>query len=101
MTRFLSRAVADLEAGGVNGETERLFAYDSVRIHARSLDWHNQPNPFRSYEGAPLIALPAEPGFPKAGTFATMAALAERPGTARGSKSDYREEVQLDVTWLS
>jgi len=109
MTRFLSRAVADLEAGGVNGETERLFAYhhvtkhsyDSVRIHARSLDWHNQPDPFRSYEGAPLIALPAEPGFPKASAFATMAALAERPGTAKGSKSDCREAVQLDVTWLS
>jgi SagB-type dehydrogenase family enzyme len=109
MTRFLSRAVADLEAGGVNGETERLFAYhhvtkhsyDSVRIHARSLDWHNQPDPFRSYEGAPLIALPAEPGFPKAGTFATMAALAETPGTPKGSKSDCREEVQLDVALLS
>ncbi len=109
MTRFLSRAVADLEAGGVNGETERLFAYhhvtkhsyDSVRIHARSLDWHNQPDPFRRYEGAPLIALPAEPGFPKAGTFVTMAALAEGPETAKGSKSDYREEVPLDVTWLS
>src|SRR5712692_8195439 len=104
MTRFLSRAVADLEAGGVNGETERLFAYhhvtkhsyDSVRIHARSLDWHNQPDPFRSYEGAPLIALPADPGFPKAGTFATIAALAEM-----GSKSDRREEVPLDVAWLS
>src|SRR5712692_9761885 len=109
MTRFLSRALADLEGGGVNGETERLFdyhhvtkhSYDSVRTNARFLDWHNQPDPFRSYEGAPLSTLPAEPGFPKAGTFATMAALAEGPRTAKGSKSDYREAVQLDVTWLS
>src|SRR5713226_2743839 len=109
MTRFLSRALADLEGGGVNKETERLFdyhhvtkhSYDSVRTNARFLDWYNQPDPFRSYEGAPLITLPTEPGFPNAGTFATMAALAEGPRTAKGSKSDYPEEVQLDVTWLS
>jgi SagB-type dehydrogenase family enzyme len=109
MTRFLSYAVTNLEGGGVNEETERLFAYhqatkhshDSVRTNAHILDWHNQPDPFRSYEGAPLITLPAEPGFPKAGTFATMAALAERPRIANGGESDYREEVQLDVTWLS
>ncbi len=111
MTRFLYRALADLEGGAVNGETERLFAYhhatkhsyDSVRTNARFLDWHNQPDPFRSYEGAPLITLPTEPepGFPKASTFATMAALAEEPRTAKGSKPDYSEEVQLDVTWPS
>src|SRR5712692_7387062 len=109
MTRFFSRSLADLEVGGVNEETERLFAYhhatkhsyDSVRTNARFLDWHNQPDPFRSYEGAPLITLPAEPGFPRAGTFATMAALAAGARTTKGSKSDYREEVQLDVTWLS
>jgi hypothetical protein len=83
MTRFLSRALADLEGPGINEETERLFAYhhatkhryDSVRMNAHSLDWHNQPDPFRTYEGAPLIALPSEPGFPDAGTYATMAAI--------------------------
>lgn len=109
MTRFLYRALADLEGGGINGETERLFAYhhvtkhsyDSVRTNARILDWHNQPNPFRTYEGTPMITLPAEPGFAKAGTFATMAALAEGARTTKRSKSEYREEVQLDVTWLS
>lgn len=109
MTRFLSRALADLEGGGVNEETERLFtyhhvtkhSYHSVRTSAHFLDWHNQPDPFRTYEGAPLITLPAEPGFPKAGTFATMAALAEGARTAKGSKSECREKVQLDLTWLS
>ena len=109
MTRFLSRALADLEGGGINEETERLFAYHhvtkhsyhSVRTNAHFLDWHTQPDPFRTYEGAPLITFPAEPGFPRAGTFATMAALAEGATTAKGSKSEYREEVQLDVTWLS
>jgi len=109
MTRFLSRSLADLEGGGVNEETERLFAYhhvtkhsyQSVRTNAHFLDWHNQPNPFRTYEGAPLIVLPTEPDFPKAGTFATMASLAEGVWTAKGSKPESRETVQLDVTWLS
>jgi SagB-type dehydrogenase family enzyme len=109
MTRFLSDALADLEGGGVNEESGRLsyyhhatkHSYDSVRTNARFLDWHNQPNPFRCYEHVPLISLPAEPGFLEAGTFATIAALAEAPRTAKGSKSEYRDEVQLDMTWLS
>jgi SagB-type dehydrogenase family enzyme len=109
MTRFLSRALADLEGGALNEETERLFtyhhatkhSYQSVRTNAHFLDWHNQPNPFRAYEGAPLIALPAEPGFPEAGAFATMATLAEGVWTAKGSKPESREKVELDVTWLS
>jgi hypothetical protein len=53
MTRFLSLALADLEYGGVNGETEFLFAchhgtkhsYRAVRTNANFLDWHNQSNP--------------------------------------------------------
>jgi SagB-type dehydrogenase family enzyme len=109
MTRFFSRSLADLEGGGVNEESGHLFdyhhatkhSYDSVRTNARFLDWQNQPDPFRRYEGAPLITLPAEPSFPEAGTFATIAALAEVPSTTKGNKSDYREEVQLDMTWLS
>jgi hypothetical protein len=53
MTRFLSLALADLECGGVNRETERLFTYHhgtkysyrAVRTNAHFLDWHNQPDP--------------------------------------------------------
>ncbi len=109
MTRFLSLALADLEGGGVNGETERLFAYHhatkhtyrSVRTNAHYLDWKNQPDPFRTYEGAPLAALPAEPDFPKAGTFATMAALAETARMVRGNKAEDGEEIPLDVKWVS
>ena len=109
MTRFLSRVLDDPQCGGLNEETKRLFAYhqatkhtyQSVRTNARFLDWHNQPDPFRRYKGAPLITLPAEPGFSEAGTFATMAALAEGPGAGKGSNADYREEVRLDVTWLN
>jgi SagB-type dehydrogenase family enzyme len=110
MTRFLPGILADLESGSFNKETERLFAYHhatkhsyrSVRVNARFLDWHNQPDPFRTYEGAPLIALPPEPGFLEAaGTFATMAKLEGGVRTAKGSNSEHREQVQLDVTWLS
>src|SRR6266851_3608539 len=109
MTRFLSRALADLEGAGINEETERLFAYhhatkhsySSVRTNAHFLDWHNQPDPFRTYEGAPLIALPAEPAFPAVGTFATMAALAEGVRPAGGARPESGEGVRLDVAWLS
>jgi SagB-type dehydrogenase family enzyme len=109
MRRSFSRVLDDPQCGTLNEETRRLFAYhhatkhtyQSVRTNARFLDWHNQPDPFRRYEGAPLITLPAEPGFPKTGTFVTMAALAEGARTTEGSKSANCEEVQLDVTWLS
>jgi SagB-type dehydrogenase family enzyme len=109
MTRFLYRTLSDPEGGGVNEETDRLFAYhhatkhtyQSVRADAHFLDWHNQPDPFRTYEGATLITLPVDPGFPTAGTFASMAALAEGARTAQGSKSEPHGEVQLDLTWLS
>jgi hypothetical protein len=86
MTRFLSRTWDDPAPGRSNKDTECLFAYHqatkhtyhSVRTNARYLDWHNQPDPFRSYEGAPRIDLPREPGFPDIGTFAAMGALAQR-----------------------
>jgi len=109
MTRFLSRVLDDPQCGGINEETKCLFVYhqatkhtyESVRTNARFLDWHNQPDPFRRYDGAPLITLPAEPGFPNGDTFATIAALAEGPRTAERSKADYHENIRLDVTWLS
>jgi hypothetical protein len=34
MTRFLSLALADLECGGVNRETERLFTYHHGTKHS-------------------------------------------------------------------
>ena len=51
--------------------TEHLFNYHqatkhtfaSVRTGAHFLDWKNQPNPFRTYDGAPTISLPPDPGF--------------------------------------
>jgi SagB-type dehydrogenase family enzyme len=109
MTRFLSRVWDDPECGGLNEDTERLFAYHqatkhtfhSVRAHARYLDWHNQPDPFRTYEGAPAIFLPPEPGFPDTGTFASMAALAENINLSGEDTAERRGKIQLDLTWLS
>ena len=82
MTRFLSRILDDLSCAGFNESTERLFAYHqstkhtyhSVRANAHYLDWSNQPNPSRIYEGAPAIMLAPEPGFPNTGTFEAMGA---------------------------
>ena len=109
MTRFLSRIWDDPECSSFNKDTERLFAYHqatkhtyhSVRANARYLDWHNQPDPFRSYEGVPTIILPLEPGFPNAGTFAVMAGLAEKTNLPIGDASERREAIQLDFNWLS
>lgn len=109
MTRFLSRAWDDPDCGGFNNDTERLFAYHqatkhtyhSVRANARYLDWHNQPDPFRTYEGAPTIPLPSEPGFPGTGTFAAMATLGERIKLPGENTSELREKIQLDPAWLS
>jgi SagB-type dehydrogenase family enzyme len=109
MTRFLSRIWDDPECGGFNKDTERLFAYHqatkhtyhSVRTNARYLDWHNQPDPFRTYEGVPAILLPPDPGFPNMGTFASMAALAEKTKLPGGIECEHHKEIHLDLTWLS
>jgi SagB-type dehydrogenase family enzyme len=109
MTRFLSRIWDDPDRGSFNKDTDRLFAYHqatkhtyhSVRANARYLDWHNQPDPFRSFEGAAVLILPPEPGFPNTGTFAAMAALAERTELPNEDKSESHEKITLDLAWLS
>jgi SagB-type dehydrogenase family enzyme len=100
---------ANLEGGEHNKETERLFAYhhatkhtyQSVRAHARFLDWQNQPNPFRTYEGAPLIALPPDPGFPEASAFGTMAELAGGFAVSEEQAPESIESVLLDRNLVS
>jgi SagB-type dehydrogenase family enzyme len=109
MTRFLSRDLEDPRCGAYNLETERLFTYHqatkhtfhSVRANAHFLDWKNQPDPFRTYEGAPNIELPPEPGFPKTGTFAVISALAEPASLAGGYAVENGESIPLDRIWLS
>ncbi len=109
MTRFLPRTLAGLERNSFNEETERLFAYhhatkhtyQSVRMNARPLDWANQPNPFRIYEGAETIALSPKPEFPDTGTFETMARLAERGARSDGQKSEEHGAEHFDLEWIS
>src|SRR5579872_2915036 len=109
MTRFLPRIWDDPECCHLNKDTERLFAYHqatkhtyhSVRTNARYLDWQNQPNPFRTFEGVPTILLPPEPGFPDTGTFAAMEALAGKTKLPAGNSSEGRERIQLNLDWLS
>jgi len=109
MTRFLARVWDDPHCGGFNGNTGRLFAfhqatkhtYHSVRANARYLDWRNQPDPFRTYEGAATILLPPDPGFPKTGTFAAMAALEVKTKLPAEDPYERGETIQLDLTWLS
>jgi SagB-type dehydrogenase family enzyme len=108
MTRFLSRIWNDPLCGSFNRETERLFAYHqatkhnyhSVRMNAHYLDWKNQPDPFRSYEGAPVITLPSEPAFPAGGTFADIASLMEARPACESNPAE-RAEISLDKNWLS
>src|ERR1700692_2988938 len=109
MTRFLSPILDESQSEDLNGETERLFAYHqatkhtyhSVRSSAHYLDWKNQPNPFRTYEGAPVTPLTPEPGFPDTGTFAAMGALDRRTQFVRENDSEIRDEIRLDAMWLS
>jgi len=109
MTRFLSRIWDDPECGGFNKDTERLFAYHqatkhtyhSVRANARYLDWHNQPDPFRSYDGVPSIDLLPELGFTDIGTFAAIAALAGETNLPGETEPEGGKKVELDLAWLS
>jgi SagB-type dehydrogenase family enzyme len=109
MTRFLSHVWDDCQRAGLNEETNRLYSYHqatkhtyhSVRANAHYLDWGNQPDPFRTYEGAPLTVLAPDPGFPSIGTFETMGALGGGTEVATQVASGSRDTIQLDAIWLS
>ena len=108
MTRFLSRRLQEC-LPGLNDETDALFSYhqatkhtyDSVRTGARYLDWANQPDPFRTYAGAPLITLAPQPPFPDVGAFAAMQALGIGEESLHEHASAQREQPELNGAWLS
>jgi SagB-type dehydrogenase family enzyme len=108
MTRFLPRLLDDLPPGRLNEDTEGLFAYHqaskhtyySVRSSAHSLDWQNQPDPFRTYEGAPIVSLPAGVSFPGMGTFAAAASLSEKTEPFGGNNPASLGKISLDAAWL-
>ena len=45
---------------------------DSLRRSRHVLDWANMPNPFRHYEGVPLLDLPADPPSPLTPAFEVL-----------------------------
>jgi SagB-type dehydrogenase family enzyme len=109
MARFLSRILDGPSPADINEDTKHLFAYHqatkhtyhSVRENAHYLDWSNQPNPFRTYEGAPITTLPSEPGFPNTGTFGAMGAVGGRTRIAGENNAEDRDPIRLDAIWLS
>src|SRR4029077_14287731 len=109
MTRFLPRIWDDPQFGAFNQDIERLFGYHqatkhtyhSVRANARNLDWHNQPDPFRNYEGATTIPLSPVPSFADSGTFAAIAANAENLKLPSEDLVELGKNLQPDLIWLS
>lgn len=75
-----------------NSDTDRMFAYHertkhsywSVRQGGHTLDWANQPNPFRYYMDAPVIPLPKYPTLPDILTFTALEQVQhdQKPHTA-------------------
>jgi SagB-type dehydrogenase family enzyme len=45
---------------------------EKLRRSTHTLDWANMPDPFRHYDGAPVVDLPAAAPPPHAGTFAVL-----------------------------
>ena len=43
---------------------ETKHSVESLRRSTHRLDWANQPDPFRHYEGVPVLDLPADPPSP-------------------------------------
>src|SRR6267378_2454829 len=41
------------------------LSVESLRRTRRYLDWANMPDPFRHYEGVPILDLPADPPMPE------------------------------------
>jgi SagB-type dehydrogenase family enzyme len=46
---------------------------ESLRRNQHYLDWANMPNPFRHYEGVPVVDLPADPSAPQISAFEVLA----------------------------
>src|ERR1700756_1609708 len=56
---------------------------ESLRRTRQYLDWANMPDPFRHYEGVPILDLPADPPMPEA---SAIEVLKGRPGSTLAKK---------------
>ncbi len=57
---------------------------ESLRRAPHTLDWANMPDPFRHYEGVPLIDLPADPRSPEIPAMAVLTGQRGAPPIADG-----------------
>ncbi|HXE63127.1 MAG TPA: SagB/ThcOx family dehydrogenase [Bryobacteraceae bacterium] len=58
---------------------------ESLRRSPHVLDWSNMPDPFRQYEGVPLLDLPANPPVPGTPALAVLNGIASTKPTVNGS----------------
>src|SRR3984885_1299232 len=58
---------------------------EKLRRTRYSLDWANMPNPFRHYEGVPLLDLPADPPAPQIPALEVLAGTAGNPLAGDGA----------------
>ena len=49
---------------------------ESLRRESYLLDWDSMPNPFRHYEGVPVLDLPADPPVPETPTLEVLNGVA-------------------------
>jgi SagB-type dehydrogenase family enzyme len=59
---------------------------ESIRRSLRSLDWANQPDPFRHYEGVPVLDLPADPPPPDIPTLKLLRGASGHTSVKDGSE---------------
>jgi hypothetical protein len=70
--------------------TDLLTKVESLRRTPHVLDWANMPDPFRDYEGLPVLELPADPPSPKTPALRVL----------QGSSGSFQLLVGLNVTWM-
>ena len=58
---------------------------ESLRRAPHSLDWVNMPDPFRNYEGVPVLDLPADPPAPNLPGLDVLRGASGKPGAGDGS----------------
>jgi SagB-type dehydrogenase family enzyme len=58
---------------------------ESLRRTAYFLDWANMPNPFRHYEGVPVLDLPADPPVPETPALEVLQGAAGTPPSGDGA----------------
>src|ERR1700732_4294336 len=57
---------------------------ESLRRSQHFLDWVNMPNPFRHYEGVPILDLPADPPAPRISALEVLAGKTGNTSTRNG-----------------